>query len=407
MEVQKKGLGYYVKEGIKRCFNLLITTWLIIGSTLLLILFLELACIFYHKITFQPRERNYFKLTDSYNQTPWIDDYYQEIDASYVTSWKSYVYWRRNPFRGKHINIDQQGIRRTAPSALSDAAALFKLRIFMFGGSTMWGEGVRDRYTLPSLMVQELDAHKIKAEITNFGEVAYVTTQELIDLIFQLERGNIPDMVVFFDGWNDVYSAQLNKAAGLPQNERNRALEFNLTKYYPNLRKVFLEKSLDQFCLGKTLKSLAPSSRRPKGPLQDFAALADDLVKIYLSNLKIITALGKAYGFTPVFYWQPVIYNKKNLTEFEKKYREARLGELYDQTNALISKNKSKFADYHFYNLVDLFSETKGPVYIDYCHVNEAANQAIASRIAQDLVPLIRERHLAASGHNLAAPGKK
>jgi lysophospholipase L1-like esterase len=357
--------------------------------TLLIIIVLEMAAGLYYKMTSVHQDIVYFRQSDSYKNAPWINDYDKEMFASYNSSWRSYVYWRRKPYQGKYININKQGIRYTSPSKVSEANAAITQKIFMFGGSTMWGEGVRDQYTLPSLVVKDLAAHNVRAEITNFGEVAYVNTQELIELVLQLERGHIPDIAVFYDGWNDVYSALQNGVAGLPQYEWTRDLEYNLSKHYCTLRRLFWQKSVDQFYLGKILNSLSNKLHPPKTH-KKIAGLENEIMRVYLSNLKIITALGKAYGFIPVFYWQPVIYTKKHLTAYEKKYSPEELGTLYDKTYTQLRQHKAKLVDYHFYDITDLFAEDRNPVYIDYCHVNEDANQIIAERMANDLMKIIK-----------------
>ncbi|MGQ0571162.1 MAG: hypothetical protein ACT4P5_16800, partial [Armatimonadota bacterium] len=74
----------------------------------------------------------------------WEAEYGREFVASYQVQWHSYVYWRRKPFHGKYINVDDAGLRRTwnnTPSPSPD-----HIKLFMFGGSTMWGTGARDEF---------------------------------------------------------------------------------------------------------------------------------------------------------------------------------------------------------------------------------------------------------------------
>jgi lysophospholipase L1-like esterase len=369
--------------------QLLKTAWLVIGATLLLILFLEVACGLIYRL--QPAKTGsfYFPHSQFYQNAPWMQVYDKELFASYNTSWRPFVYWRRTPFQGKYININAQGLRYTTPGELRDSEASRKLKIFMFGGSTMWGEGVRDQFTLPSLVARDLAAHQIKAEVTNFGEVAYVNTQELIELIFQLERGNTPDVVIFYDGYNDVYAAEQNRVAGFSQFEWKRELEYNISSRYPQLKKVFLLNTLDRFYLGKLIKSLSAKVNYKKPFSQASKTVEKDLVEVYFNNLKIITALGKAYGFVPLFFWQPVIYTKNNLTDSEKPYATEPLGELYRQSHAVMEAEAGKFAPYNFYDISGLFAGAPEEIYMDYCHVNENANRLIARRITTDLLQVL------------------
>jgi len=379
----------FVKKYARGCGNIIKTSWLIIGATLLLIFFLEVTCALIYHLLPGKSGIDYFQKSESYKNSPWIQDYDKELFSSYNTSWRPYVYWRRTPYKGKYINIDARGIRDTAPSEVSEGETSRKLKIFMFGGSTLWGEGVRDQSTIPSLVGKDLAARRLKAEITNFGEVAYVNTQELIELVLQLERGNIPDVVIFYDGYNDVYAALQNQVAGYSQFEWKRELEYNISTRYNKLKRVFLLNTLDRFYLGRLIKSLSNKLSYQEPFSQKSKTLKKDIVEVYLNNLKIIHALGKAYGFVPLFYWQPVIYTKKNLTPFEKKFATEPLGSLYHQAQAEMQANYQKFAPYHFFDISGLFSAANHEVYLDYCHVNEDANQIIAQRIAADLLKII------------------
>jgi hypothetical protein len=238
-------------------------------------------------------------------------------------------------------------------------------------------------------VLKELAGHKIRAEITNFGEVAYVNTQELIELVLQLERGNIPDIAVFYDGWNDTYAGLHNGVAGFPQFEWRRKAEFNITiHHYHLLWRVFLLKTLDRFYFWKVIKSLSPKSANQESVAVKSKTLDRDIIEVYLNNLKIISALGQAYGFVPIFYWQPVIYLKNHLTDFEKGFAAEPLGTLYRQTHAVMKAKQAEFAPYNFTDISDLFAAAKNPVYLDFCHVNEDANQVIAARITADLLKL-------------------
>ncbi len=372
------------------CGLFLKTLWLIIGATLLLLLFLEATCALIYHLLPGKRGPEYFQESASYQKSPWIHDYDQELFSSYNTSWRPYRYWRRTPYKGKYINIDEHGIRYTVPGKVKAGNASQKLKIFMFGGSTLWGEGVRDQFTIPSLLAQDLADRGLRTEITNFGEVAYVNTQELIELILQLERGNIPDIIIFYDGYNDVYAALQNQAAGFTQFEWKRELEYNISTRYNKLKRVFLLNTLDRFYLGKLIKSLSNKLSYQKPFSQKSNTLKNDVVEVYLNNLKIIAALGKAYGFLPLFYWQPVIYTKKTLTLFEKRFATEPLGDLYRQSQAVMQARQQEFAPYHFFDISGLFAAAPHEVYLDYCHVNEDANRIIAQRLADDLLRIAK-----------------
>ena len=65
-------------------------------------------------------------------------------------------------------------------------------------------------------------------EVTNFGQIGYVSTQEALLLFEQLRKGNVPDFAVFYDGVNDTFAAWQSGTAGIPNDEYNREREFGL-----------------------------------------------------------------------------------------------------------------------------------------------------------------------------------
>ena len=192
-------------------------TWLILGITLFLLVLLEII----FSIAFLVRDHvtvSDSRILDAQSQreedrdTPWRNEYAKEMEENSLR-WEPYIYWRRKPYEGKYININSDGIRLTTPSQTSPDQAGRSLRVFMFGGSTMWGTSARDACTIPSFLSKALKGRGKRIEIINFGETGYVSTQEVITLLLQLRKGNVPDIVIFYDGENDTYSAYQNEIA--------------------------------------------------------------------------------------------------------------------------------------------------------------------------------------------------
>jgi hypothetical protein len=50
----------------------------------------------------------------------------------------------------------------------------------------------------------------------------------------------------------------------------------------------------------------------------------------------------------------------------------------------------SEEREYHFSDLSLLFSERREALFIDWCHVGEAGNEAIAKRMTEDILRLRR-----------------
>ena len=239
----------------------------ILASTVGLLIVLEVVARAWYWVqdpSVNPRAK-----ADAYpEQLEWVTPYFESLDESAAMRWAPYVYWRRQAYESPYINIDGRGIRRTWQSG---PETIPKRRIFVFGGSAVWGSGARDEFTIPSTLAKTLGQAGVDAEVTNFGESGYVSTQELLTLLLELREGNVPDVAIFYNGPNDVFAAHQQGVAGLPQNEFNRRAEFNLT--HPSRFAGILKFSVRSFLLKLALvratreigRSLAAEVPDPRG----------------------------------------------------------------------------------------------------------------------------------------------
>ncbi len=341
---------------------------------------------------------------DGYSGKGWVEDYFKEVHSIH-TVWKSYVYWRSGPFTGKYINIDENGLRRTWNP--NDDHSTDKKVILAMGGSTMWGFGARDEHTIPSYLSKLIhESGKKNYKVINMGDSGYVNSQELMALYLRLRRGEIPDIVIFYDGVNDIFSAFQNKEAGLPQNEINRRLEFNLlsanTKtilsiYGPMLlKRTATFKTLREIALGREMGAYHDWTMGLTGkPISETEAenLGESVAKIYYGNMKIVQALADSYGFKFKFYWQPTIYQKDVLSDYEKKVKKSMkaLAPLFKEAyNQALAKGRVDGVTRGFRDLSNVFRGVKSPVFIDFCHITEKGNQLMAGHIFDDLAPLMK-----------------
>lgn len=372
---------------IREIIGLAGTAWCLLGVSLLIVVAFELMLrgVFFAKDTWIDGPVGEYS-------TPWASDFWREYSVL-GTERRSYVEWRRKPFQGKQVNIDSNGIRRTwtGPETSSKESS-HPYRIFVFGGSTVWGTGARDEATIPSFLAKHLVAKGLSVEVVNFGETGYVTTQELVTLILCLQRGDLPDLVVFYDGLNDAFSTFQNHVAGRPQYVEIHRVKLNLNLYLGQFSSDFA--GLDRLAKGvnRRLERRKATVREDKAPPTNEVALASDTIRVYEQNLRLIQSLADAYGFKCQFFWQPVVFTKHHLTEFESRaagdmefYRSFCL-EVYRQAAA------SEFLAQQgrFHNISSIFDETSEQCYLDFAHVTEEANEMIAKDMEVYLAPEIK-----------------
>jgi lysophospholipase L1-like esterase len=239
------------------------------------------------------------------------------------------VYFGRKPsFDGRYVSLDSNGYRVTPqPTTPAVPAA----RVLFLGGSTMWGDFQRDSGTIAAVTarrLQTLAGPGQRIEVTNLGESGYVSTQEVIKLLLELRAGRRPDVVVFFDGINDVASTVQAGAPGLPQNESKRVAEFEMGRTIdPLTQPRGLKKELRALALltkhALRQTAMVQWAREIGSGVNPAAISADSAARgtahTYVENVRLVEALAAQYGFTPVYVWQPNLHTTNKVPQpFEK-----------------------------------------------------------------------------------------
>ena len=260
----------------------------------------------------------------------------------------------------------------------------------------MFGWKARDHKTIPAIMVDSLVARGIQGmEVTNFGETGYVFTQEVLELILQLRDGQRPDVVVFYDGINDVYASVQSGVPGVPQNESNRSSDFDLgrmmgpTEWGPHLREDLVA---GRALFGLVLRRMQLLNRLIQTVSVPWtSALPGDhvgrLSSSYLSTAELVEVLGKHYGFVPIFFWQPSVgATQKPLSEFEQGLMRSIDSDAYTATaeDVLTTLRSSLRADAAarsikgFRDISGVLDDRPETVFVDQGgHTTEAANELI------------------------------
>ena len=197
------------------------TAWGIVGLTLIALMLMEgsLRVIFWAKdLRGIPPVPDPRVLELGYRNEPWAVDHFREL-GRLEDRWQPFVYFRQKSFEGQTIHVDAQGHRAVwQPSKPLDSGSK-PIKVVFLGGSSLWGFGARDDHTIPSYVARMFHERGISVEVRNLSEIGYVNTQELIALIGDLQAGDRPDYVVFYDGVNDTTSALLDGTAGVSTND--------------------------------------------------------------------------------------------------------------------------------------------------------------------------------------------
>ena len=314
---------------------------------------------------------------DVYENESWATQYFIEEKESNKAEYYPYLEHRKIPnYKGEYINLDENAIRKTFYQCPDNNSK--SIKVFVFGGSTVWGVGARDSGTIPSFLSKYLCENGFKVKITNFGESGYTSTHDIIKLQLELRKENIPDIAIFYDGVNDVYSSYQNHAAGLPHNLKNRIDDFNsrnkvnLPNLFPNFRRI-INKIFNQEIY--------------------FNEYSDESLNIetaifYLNNIKIVKSLENDYGFKSFFYWQPSLYTKKELSYNEQNkigINDALSWDYKDVSEIIKLSDEVK-------DITGIFDNKKNTIFIDWGHISEEGNSIIAEEISDDIINYLNEK---------------
>jgi hypothetical protein len=324
--------------------------------------------------------------------------YWKEYEESNKVLYHQYVLWRRAPYQGESISINQDGVRRTLHTHCDEKT----FTIWMFGDSVMWGAGAPDAETIPSLVARDYEKAGKPVCIVNYAEKGWSNTQEMVGLIEQLKHITPkPDIVLFYDGGTEAFAAYQSGQADVHSN-------FNLFKNFldswgetHNASFSYWRQTNTYRLLEKIALKLPFDRNRDSTKTQrDNQALSSAVIQNYAQNIQIVSLLGKQYGFHPIFVWYPnLAAGHKELTPYEQKVRLIQDQEFPDLTSmyeAVYSKSgeiKSK----DFYNLEDLVDDQKSSIYVGISHMRPEGD-----RIVADALFNLLQSNSQPSGGNLA-----
>jgi lysophospholipase L1-like esterase len=134
----------------------------------------------------------------AFRDSPWIRQVLDE-QTRLPGEKDTYVGYRLGTKRAQYTNI-VDGVRLSYEPQVSGKP----LKVWFFGGSALFGDGQRDDHTIPSEFARLADADGIPVEVRNYGRPGTAMWQEL-ELFEQVASAkDKPDVVVFYDGFNDL-----------------------------------------------------------------------------------------------------------------------------------------------------------------------------------------------------------
>jgi hypothetical protein len=308
------------------------------------------------------------------------------------TSWRhaTYVEFREKPYTSPTINVDSEGRRRVPGSCERENA----FTIWTFGGSTMFGYGAPDQFTIPAYLATIFSRGSRCAKVVNYGAAYWQSSQSLVQLIQALARGGRPDAVIFYDGINEVGIVASGGAPGGIASDAESLLERALDP--PQLG--IPDRIARQSVLIRTLRNRVfriPQKGRDEERsriVADIPGQARAVAGIYAQNVRMVDALANEYGFKAYFFLQPfpLISGKKG-TDMEKailrKETEQwdREADIFRSFYLAFGQNAYLASHPRYFDISGMFDGMAQELYADSAHLLPEGNKLVAERIAEEM----------------------
>ena len=330
---------------------------------------------------------------------------FREFHATERIVYEPYTIWDRRYHPGDLINIDLEGFRHTTNNSDAEDA----LRVWVFGGSTAWGEGAPDDETIPSHLARLMNAWGVDTTVRNLGERGYVSTQEVVFLYRELQAGRRPDVVVFYDGinaaaaasnWPEVPGSHVSLHRirdrfqfGEVPSERRRDFVRSLGIYKAS--RIVLDRLEARERSVRLRQDDADIDITPRHLDANFRFLGGQAVGVWLANRELVMALGDEFGFTTMFVLQPSLWTDgKPLHVSEKRILAEHL-EIRAMTHIIVTRaemsailqerQRNGALPSNVHDLADVFSKVEEPVYIDYVHTSGLGYRIVAEALHEKL----------------------
>jgi len=309
----------------------------------------------------------------NYAGIKWAKKHFEEYRQQ-QSEFRSFVGWQREPYSGTTVNVAGPYMQRRTVGR-SDPE---KPTVYFFGGSTMWGVGSDDASTIPSQF-----SRLSESAAENFGDIAFTAHQSLVLLIQLLQDGHRPDVVVFYDGVNEVAHkcrVELTPWSHLAEPKLTSALELrkagqggmSLSYLFSPLWAAAQSVARQIPALGGRKQSYECHADAGKAQ-----KIADNLVQDWLIAQRLV----ESYGGKFIGVLQPVaFFSDTKLDHIGAKRGKGQLSKQFEVVYPLVKAQMRKHKN--MYDFTDVLDHPEY-MYIDFCHLSPNGNRYIAEGLLQ------------------------
>lgn len=316
-------------------------------------------------------------------------------EANARRSFRPHYLWKSDEYHGRFVNVDSDGVRRTVGA---DAVRPDARKVFVLGGSTIWGEGVADGDTIPSRLQRLLGDGYL---VSNFGEIGFMSIQELNYLIERLAFGERPDIVIYYDGVNDGYTSVYSPYPPRGVHNIEELLDIDVHRQSISRHLLGLFRTSSYAKLGRFF----PARGQEAWDEQVAPRIDENVARtldVYEEFIRMNRAIAGEYGYEVYFFWQPSLFSRtRQLLPYEQEILDGYSPVWAESQRRFYLGARQRFSGREgerIFFLGNVLDEAPEPIYIDWCHLNHRGNAIVAAEMA--------DRVAGGTGSRLAA-GRK
>lgn len=319
-----------------------------------------------------------FEDDPAFADAPWAAN----VRLSLLDAWNNLEFnaaeggWSIRDIASDHVNVTDGERRTVAPDAtLGDPVV-----VWLVGASAAFGAGQRDDHTIASELVRRAGQDGIPLEVRNLAVPATVNWQTATQLTSRLLWDDPPDLIVVYDGANDLSLQESLAARGLGDSDRPASLvdeEFDR----------ILRERADAGGAGGGLPAPVPTAAAPT----DLGGeeLATRVVTRYGRGLELIRRSAAAAGVPVVVFWQPDLRAKSPATDADREtLRAVGMDESsVERWRVLADGVRRELPALGVVDLTSVYDGRSEPIYWDTVHTNEVGSLLAADAIYAGILP--------------------
>ena len=272
-------------------------------------------------------------------------------------------------------------------------------RVVVLGGSTAFGKAASSDTNTFAALLEERLAPRGAIQVLNAGMIAFDSNQERILLATRL-LDYAPDLIVYFDGWNDFYYGGQRKDGRPPEHPHFQELEQALVDgrrpWLGLLRLSALYRGIERRWPGWRLSlGLDDPPDRGFGRFRH----EPEAVARYRRNLERMIRLARAYGADSLVAPQPEIFDRADPSEFEQYKREQLESDGYadyarahwrDYVRAAFEVARAEGVAQ--VALQDVFGDLEGDAFVDLVHLTDRGHARVADALRAPVQRVLEAR---------------